>query len=101
MKSRVCFILAGGLLSGCLVGCESTPLPPPRTESRAAENVAPEMLDRALKGLHSEDVKLQMSGLKFLESFPEVKAQHVARVEELAEGSKDAKVRAQAAKLLK
>ena len=69
-------------------------------ESRVAENVSPEMLDRALKGLHSEDTKLQMSGLKFLESFPDIKQQHVARVEELKESSKDPKVRKQAEKLL-
>lgn len=70
-------------------------------ESRAAENVSPEMLDRALKGLHSEDTKLQMIGLKFLESFPEVKQQHLARVEELKDKSKDPKVRKQAESLLK
>ena len=70
-------------------------------ETRAAENVPPEMLDRALKGLHSEDAKLQLAGLKFLESFPEVKQQHTARVEELKTKGKDSKVRSHAEKLLK
>ncbi len=73
----------------------------PPMESRVAENVSPEMVDRALKGLRSEDAKLQLSGLKFLESFPEIKQQHVARVEELKERGQDAKVRSQAEKLLK
>jgi len=85
----------------CTFGCSG---PAPETspmESRSVENVSPEMLDRALKGLHSEDAKLQMSGLRFLESFPEIKQQHVARVEELKKSGKDSKVRSQAEKMLK
>lgn len=82
-------------------GC-GTPTPEPTSlESRAAENVAPEMIDRALKGLHSEDAKLQMSSLRFLESFPEIKKQHVARIEVLAKSGKDSRVRSQAEKILK
>lgn len=104
MKSLVSFILAtsicGPLMCSSL-GCGSAPQQLPPIEAREAENVAPEMLDRALQGLHSQDAKLQMSGLKFLESFPEIKKEHVARIEELAASAKDAKVRAQAAKILK
>jgi len=58
------------------------------------------MRNRALQGLHSEDAKLQLEGLRFLQSFPEVKQQHLARVAELAERGSDPKVRNQAAKIL-
>lgn len=85
----------------CLLGCSNPVAEVPPMEARAAENVSPEMVDRALKGLHSEDAKLQMMGLRFLESFPEIKKQHVDRLEELQKNAKDAKVRSQAEKLLK
>lgn len=84
-----------------LLGCSNPVAEVPPMEARAAENVSPEMVDRALKGLHSEDAKLQMMGLRFLESFPEIKKQHVDRLEELQKNAKDAKVRSQAEKLLK
>ncbi len=99
MRSTVCFILASAICF--FVSCTSPPPELPPIEAREAENVSPEMLDRALQGLHSQDAKLQMSGLKFLESFPEIKEQHLPRIEELEKSGKDAKVRAQAAKLLK
>lgn len=96
--------LRGLLMLATLVfiyGCSAPQPELPPMESRTAENVSPEMLDRALKGLHSENARLQMSGLRFLESFPEVKLHHVARIEELKKNGKDAKVRAQAEKILK
>ncbi|MDX1927822.1 MAG: hypothetical protein SFV81_14965 [Pirellulaceae bacterium] len=85
----------------CLHGCSAPAPEVPPMETRAAENVPPEMLDRALKSLHSGDAQQQLTGLKFLESFPEVKQQHTARIEELKQSSKDARVRSQAEKLLK
>ena len=93
--------MVGWALAFGLVGCKSREPEPPPMQTRAAENVSPEMRDRALQGLHSEDAKLQFEGLRFLESFPEVKQHHLTRVAELAKGGKDAKVRSQAAKILK
>ena len=104
MKSLNGWLVSGSLcLAGawCLVGCDKVEPEVAPIESREAENVSPEMLDRALQGLHSQDAKLQMSGLRFLESFPEVKQQHLARIEELSKSGKDTSVRAKAAKLLK
>ena len=61
-----------GALASSMLGCTSKEQETPPMQSRAAENVSPEMRDRALKGLHSEDARLQLEGLRFLESFPEV-----------------------------
>ncbi len=85
----------------CMNGCRAPEREMPPMESRAAENVSPDMVDKALKGLHSEDAKLQMSGLRFIESFPELKQQHLARIETLAKSGKDAKICSQAARILK
>jgi hypothetical protein len=93
--------IVGWSLASSMLGCTSKEQETPPIQTRAAENVSPEMRDRALKGLHSEDSRLQLEGLRFLESFPEVKQQQLSRVEELAKGGKDAKVRSQAAKILK
>ncbi len=104
MKSLNGWLTSGVLcLSCCLgvVGCGKLEPEMAPMESREAENVSPEMLDRALQGLHSQDAKLQITGLRFLESFPEIRQQHLARVEELSKSGKDASVRAQAAKILK
>ena len=90
-----------GALASSMLGCTSKEQETPPMQSRAAENVSPEMRDRALKGLHSEDARLQLEGLRFLESCPEVKQHQLSRVEELAKGGKDARVRSQAAKILK
>ena len=93
--------IVGWSLASSTLGCTSREQETLPMQTRAAENVSPEMRDRALRGLHSEDARLQLEGLRFLESFPEVKQQQLSRVEELAKGSKDAKVRSQAAKILK
>ena len=93
--------IVGWSLASSMLGCTSREQETPPMQTRAAENVSPEMRDRALRGLHSEDVRLQLEGLRFLESFPEVKQQQLSRVEELAKSGKDAKVRSQAAKILK
>ncbi len=86
-------------LEMALVGCENPQPAAVVVPSRSAENVTPEMLDRALTGLNSEDSKLQMSGLRFIESFPELKEPHAARIAELAKNAKDANVRSLASKL--
>ncbi len=93
--------IVGWSLASSMLGCTTREQETPPMQTRAAENVSPEMRDRALRGLHSEDVRLQLEGLRFLESFPEVKQQQLSRVEELAKSGKDAKVRSQAAKILK
>jgi hypothetical protein len=92
--------IVGLSMASSMLGCTSREQETPPMQTRAAENVSPEMRDRALKGLHSEDARLQLEGLRFLESFPEVKQHQLSRVEELAKGSKDPKVRSQAAKIL-
>lgn len=94
-------MIVGWALACSMLGCTSREQETLPMQSRSAENVSPEMRDRALRGLHSEDAKLQLEGLRFLESFPEVKQHQLSRVEELAKGGKDAKVRSQAAKILK
>src|SRR4051812_24081173 len=93
--------MVGACLASALIGCGTDRTAATLTQPRDAANVSPEMLDRALKSLHSQDAKLQISGLRFLESFPELKQKHVARIEEIAHHSKDAKARAQAEKVLK
>lgn len=94
-------LLAGTVLAAGWVGCSAPELKPTPIQAREAENVSPEMLDRALQGLHSPDPKLQIRGLRFLESFPEVKQEHRARIEELAKSGNDASVRSLAEKILK
>ncbi len=99
---RLTLIGLSGLTLTCgLVGCTARETEPPPMQTRAAENVSPEMRERALQGLHSQDAKLQFEGLRFLESFPEVKQHQLSRVAELSKSGKDAKVRSQAAKISK
>lgn len=98
-KLAVLVVLPALLLA--ISGCKSESVAPEVLPTREAEAVPPEMLHRALKSLHSSEAKEQLSGLRFLKSFPEVKQQHRERIEQLANDAKDNAVKKLAAELLK